>query len=153
MGSISLQIPVIGQPASTEDPKVASNFGVIQTAINGGLDTTNLSSTANIAQSQINVSTVGTTLATPTRTIATPYIPNATRPTMVYVTVSTNTSATADISIAAPGGSPSAALLFATPSGVTGRISFTFLCPAAWSYTIVQAAGVVTVLNVVEQTL
>jgi hypothetical protein len=42
MGTISLQVPTVGQPDTTEDVKVANNFTTIQTVINGNLDTTNL---------------------------------------------------------------------------------------------------------------
>ena len=82
MGQISLQIPQVGQPDSTEDPKVASDLTTIQTVINGNLDATNLSATlaqsatvnqaaqtvkgaVNIAGSQSTTSTAYTTLATP----------------------------------------------------------------------------------------
>lgn len=43
MGLISIQIPQVGQPDLTEDPKVASGLTTIQNVINGGLDSTNLS--------------------------------------------------------------------------------------------------------------
>lgn len=43
MGIIALQTPVIGQPNTTEDPKIASNFGVLQTLLNGNLDASNIS--------------------------------------------------------------------------------------------------------------
>ena len=82
MGQLNLQIPVVGQPDSTEDPKVASNFTAVQAVINGGLDGTNLSAAlaqsaavnqagqtvkgaVNISTSQSTTSTTYTTLATP----------------------------------------------------------------------------------------
>ncbi len=53
MGFVTLNIPTIGQPNSTEAPKVDSNFVNLSNTINGGLDTTNLSSTAAIADTQL----------------------------------------------------------------------------------------------------
>ena len=49
MTDISLSIPQLGQPDSTEDVKVADNFTLIQAAINGGLDFTNLAANSGIA--------------------------------------------------------------------------------------------------------
>lgn len=43
MSQISLSIPQVGLPDTTEDVKVANNFTTIQNVINGGLDGTNLS--------------------------------------------------------------------------------------------------------------
>lgn len=42
MGSISLSIPQTGQPVSTEDPKIASDFTILQNVINGNLDDSNI---------------------------------------------------------------------------------------------------------------
>ena len=84
MGNISLNIPQVGLSDSTEDPKIATNFTTIQTAINGNLDATNLAASAaqaagvnqagqtvkgatNIATSESTSSTSYTTLATPDR--------------------------------------------------------------------------------------
>src|SRR6185312_16248441 len=82
MGQISLNIPQVGLPDTTEDVKVANNFTTIQNAINGNVDATNLSATAAqaagvnqsgqtvkgsaiIATSQSVTSTSFTTLPTP----------------------------------------------------------------------------------------
>lgn len=46
MGTISLSIPQTGQPNSTEDPKIATDFTTIQTWANGNIDVSNLSSAA-----------------------------------------------------------------------------------------------------------
>ena len=46
MGQISLNIPQVGLPDTTEDVKVANNFTTLQNAINGNIDSTNLSATA-----------------------------------------------------------------------------------------------------------
>jgi hypothetical protein len=55
MGTISLQIPVIGQPDTTEAPKIQNSLTAIQGAINGNIDGTNL--TAAVSQAAgINVS-------------------------------------------------------------------------------------------------
>lgn len=43
MGSISLQTPTVGNPNSTEDPKIANDFTILQTLLNGNIDLTNLS--------------------------------------------------------------------------------------------------------------
>ena len=56
MGSITLSIPTVGQPNSTEDPKIATDLTTIETLVNGNIDSTNLSSTAAIAQTQLAVS-------------------------------------------------------------------------------------------------
>lgn len=42
MSQINLNIPVSGQPNSTEDPKVASDLTAIQGVINGGIDASNI---------------------------------------------------------------------------------------------------------------
>jgi len=42
MGTIAIQIPTVGNPNSTEDPKIASGLTTIQTVINGNLDSSNL---------------------------------------------------------------------------------------------------------------
>lgn len=42
MGQIALQIPTVGQPNATEDPKIASDFTTIQNVINGNIDHGNL---------------------------------------------------------------------------------------------------------------
>jgi hypothetical protein len=42
MGTISLQIPQVGQPDTTEDVKIANDFTTIQTVINGNLNDANL---------------------------------------------------------------------------------------------------------------
>src|SRR6185437_10659235 len=82
MGQISLNIPQVGLPDTTEDVKVANNFTTIQNAINGGIDSTNISATlaqaASINQSgqtvkgatitsvfQSTTSSTYTTLSTP----------------------------------------------------------------------------------------
>lgn len=45
MGSITLSIPQVNSPDSTEDPKIANNFTLLQTLLNGNLDSSNLSAT------------------------------------------------------------------------------------------------------------
>lgn len=57
MATISLQIPVIGQPNSTEAPKIASDFTTLQTVINGQLDRNNMvSGIARLALSSVSTS-------------------------------------------------------------------------------------------------
>lgn len=53
MATISLQIPVVGSPNATEDVKIASDLTILQTLLNGNVDTTNLSPSAAIALSQL----------------------------------------------------------------------------------------------------
>lgn len=82
MGQISLSLPQSGQPHSTEDVKVGNDLTTIQNAINGNLDSTNVTAplaqsagvnqvgqtvkgAVNIAASQSTSSTTYTTLATP----------------------------------------------------------------------------------------
>jgi len=42
MGTISLSIPQAGQPDSTEEPKIVNDLTLLQTLLNGNLDTNNL---------------------------------------------------------------------------------------------------------------
>lgn len=42
MGTVSLDLPIIGNNNSTEDPKIRSNFSALQTAVNGNLNADNL---------------------------------------------------------------------------------------------------------------
>lgn len=42
MGQISLQIPQLGQPVSSEDPKIASDLTTLQNVINGSIDASNV---------------------------------------------------------------------------------------------------------------
>ena len=58
MGLITLQVPVVGQPDATEDPKIASDMTILQTLLNGNLDTNNLSPNANITASQLAPGTI-----------------------------------------------------------------------------------------------
>lgn len=46
MSLLSLVLPVVGQPSSTEDPKTDTAFTTIQTWANGNIDGTNLSAAA-----------------------------------------------------------------------------------------------------------
>lgn len=48
MGLISLNIPTLLQPDSSEEPKVVSNFTALQALLNGGLDSANLASSDGI---------------------------------------------------------------------------------------------------------
>lgn len=45
MGTISLQIPVLNQPDTTEDVKIQNDLTILQNVINGNIDPTNLSAT------------------------------------------------------------------------------------------------------------
>lgn len=165
MGSISLQIPVIGQPASTEDPKIASNFGVIQTAINGELDSTNLSASANIAGSQLaaaaaivpaqlNLVTWGTTFSTPSLTAGAQRTPNTTRSTMVYATLAFDAATTTMFpKIWDPTGATVIAQLGPINPKTTGEFLASFLVPANHPYSIVNSPGAGTIASLVEQTL
>lgn len=45
MGLLSLTLPTIGQPNSTEDPDIRNNFNLIQTEFNGNIEETNLKTT------------------------------------------------------------------------------------------------------------
>lgn len=53
MGLVSLTLPTVGQPNSTEDPKINSALTALQNVINGNLDTANIANngvgTAEIA--------------------------------------------------------------------------------------------------------
>lgn len=81
MGTISLSTPIVGQPNSTEDPKIASALSTIQAWANGNIDSANVSAvfalaagvnasqtvkgSVNITTSQSTGSTTPTLLATP----------------------------------------------------------------------------------------
>lgn len=45
MGTISLSVPQTGQPNSTEDPKIATDFTTLQTWANGNIDGSNVAAT------------------------------------------------------------------------------------------------------------
>lgn len=53
MGLISLQTPVVGLPNGTEDVKVVNDFTILQTLVNGNLDTNNLNASAGITAAQL----------------------------------------------------------------------------------------------------
>lgn len=53
MALINPTLPTVGDPNSTEDPDIVSAFGAIVSAINGGLDTTNLASGAGVTDAQL----------------------------------------------------------------------------------------------------
>lgn len=53
MGQISLSIPQVGQSEATEEPKIASDLTILQTLVNGNIDTNNLSPTAGITAAQL----------------------------------------------------------------------------------------------------
>lgn len=147
MGSISLQIPVIGQPASTEDPKIASNFGVIQTAINGDLDTTNLSATAGIVPGQIT-GILACTISRPTRSVGTAYQPNTTRPTFVLLTANVPGGTGLTVSVGASAGT--VASVGQVASGAAGQfIPVSFMVEAGWWY---EATGTGNIQSVTEWT-
>lgn len=42
MATVSLDLPIVGNNNSTEDPKIRSNFSAIQTAVNGNLNADNI---------------------------------------------------------------------------------------------------------------
>jgi hypothetical protein len=43
MGVITLDLPIVGQPNTTEDVKVRNNFQTLQATLNGNIDASNLS--------------------------------------------------------------------------------------------------------------
>jgi hypothetical protein len=53
MATINPQIPVVGEPNDTEDPKITSALGTIRDAINGGLDNANIADNAAILGSKL----------------------------------------------------------------------------------------------------
>jgi hypothetical protein len=53
MALINPQVPVIGQPNSTEEPKITSAINTITTAVNGNLDNANIKTGANINGSKL----------------------------------------------------------------------------------------------------
>jgi hypothetical protein len=60
MALIYPTLPTLGQPTTTEDPKIRQSLADIVAAINGNLDTTNISPTANINGTQLQAGSVGT---------------------------------------------------------------------------------------------
>ena len=58
MTQLTLQIPVVGQSDSTEDPKVANSLTSIQSWANGNIDHTNLSNSAGILPAQLALNAV-----------------------------------------------------------------------------------------------
>jgi hypothetical protein len=61
MAEISPQIPEIGQPNNTEDPKIVNALTTITDEINGNLDNDNIASGANINGSKLLAASVDTT--------------------------------------------------------------------------------------------
>jgi hypothetical protein len=55
MGIISIVMPVIGQPDTTEDVKLQNALAILQNVINGALDTNNLSPTAGVTTAQLAI--------------------------------------------------------------------------------------------------
>jgi len=53
MGTISLSIPQTGQPDATEEPKITNDLTLIQTLLNGRLDTNNFDPAAGITAAQL----------------------------------------------------------------------------------------------------
>jgi dihydroxyacetone kinase DhaKLM complex PTS-EIIA-like component DhaM len=60
MGTINPQVPTVGQPNSTEDPKIASAITTIRDAINGELDDDNIAASADINGSKLLNASVAT---------------------------------------------------------------------------------------------
>ena len=60
MATINPQVPVVGEPNDTEDPKIASAIGTIRDAINGGLDNANIADNAGIVGSKLANTSVPT---------------------------------------------------------------------------------------------
>ena len=53
MGQISLRTLTIGLPNATEDPDIVDNFTILQTLVNGNIDTNNLAASAGITLAQL----------------------------------------------------------------------------------------------------
>ena len=60
MGTINPQVPVVGLPNSTEEPKITSAINTIATVINGNLDNANINNAANINASKLLDASVAT---------------------------------------------------------------------------------------------
>jgi len=60
MATINPQVPVVGEPNDTEDPKIASAIGTIRDVINGGLDNANIADNAGIVGSKLANTSVPT---------------------------------------------------------------------------------------------
>jgi hypothetical protein len=60
MGTINPQVPVVGEPNSTEDPKITSAITTIRDAINGDLDNDNIATSANISGSKLADTSIAT---------------------------------------------------------------------------------------------
>jgi hypothetical protein len=58
MGTINPQLPVVGQPNTTEDPKIISAINTIADAINGELDNSNIADDADINGNKLLVGSV-----------------------------------------------------------------------------------------------
>jgi microcystin-dependent protein len=53
MGQISLEAVTVGQPDSTEEPKIPGNFRTLQDLVNGNIDATNLAAAAGVSATQL----------------------------------------------------------------------------------------------------
>lgn len=144
MSVLSLILPTIGQPDSTEDPKINTALTAIQTWANGNIDLTNMTSAANSAILQAS-----TNVTTPTRVFGTPYQPNTTRPVMVLMTVQLPSTASATLYIAATSSFPSAyGALVSSPGSMYSAV--TTLVPAGWWYQLTVVSGSASIQAVVE---
>lgn len=63
-------LPTVGQPNSTEDPKVRSALAELQTILTAGVDTTNIAAAAGITAAQLAAGAVTSTKWSPTIDIA-----------------------------------------------------------------------------------
>lgn len=54
MTTLTLSVPTVGQPNSTEDPKIATSFNAISTWAAGNIDTGNLATSAGILDTQLS---------------------------------------------------------------------------------------------------
>jgi hypothetical protein len=53
MGLISITLPTIGDPNSTEDVDIRNSLATFQTLVNGNIDNANLAAAANISASKL----------------------------------------------------------------------------------------------------
>ena len=140
MGTISLSIPVAGQPNSSEDAKIASDLTAIQTLLNGNLDTNNLSSSANIAATQIaggftflSAAVASTSLtgaagqcyyASPSVTVT---LPAASAGIAIGIVAAASTTGATAVTVACPG----IAVINGEGCGASGAASITLGTPAS----------------------
>ncbi len=151
MSELSLVLPEIGKPDTTEDPKIVTAFTAVQTWANGNVGTTNIAAEgvneANLVKVAgtvfaVTPETIRSWSARVVRVLATEYEPSASRPANVYVIFAgVETAAAAKLTV---GGVEIAEW---APKSETAIVSSNFICPKGVKWKLTTSAGGLTKLE------